>query len=622
MRITALVLGLTPLPALAQNAATRLVSANISGTAAQSPNVALSPDGRYAAFASLSISVAPGDGNGSWDVFLDDRVTNTREIVSLTSGGAQGHPLVFPAIWESEIALAVSRDARFVAFTSSAPDLVPGDTNGFVDVFVRDRTLGVTTLVSGTQSGAPSNDHAAWTRFVDFPPIGAVLEVAPTGISITPDGRFVAFASRASNLVPLDSNLRQDVFVRDLVNGTLERVSVSSSGIQGDFDSFAPSLSADGRFVAFQSLATNLVTGDTNQRGDVFVRDRLLGTTERVSVSSTGAQGDDHSTWSIFHIPPAICSDCPPILRRLRSQISADGRWVAFTSQSALLDPLVAGVGPYAYLHDRAAHTTRNLTPFADGGAGNPSVSANGRFVALVSAATNLGPADSNGSADVYRIDLALGTTTLESVDALGVQARGDANAVVLADDGVQLAFTTLAPLDALDVPDTLDAYARGAAASSFVDACEGTLGTCPCGNVGASGHGCASSAVADGARLIATGVPSVTTDTLVLTCAGIPTSAAAIFLQAPTSSPSAAAPTFGDGTLCLAGNLLRLRTRTARSGVAQLGIAGDPRVSALGAVPPLGATVHYQTVYRNAASFCTSATSNASNSIATSWTP
>src|SRR5262249_21079352 len=127
--------------------------------------------------------------------------------------------------------------------------------------------------------------------------------------SMTPDGRFVAFLSYASNLVPGDTNGRPDMFVRDRLNDTTERVSVSSAGVQANGDSFEPSISADGRFVSFISYATNLVPGDTNGHVDVFVRDRLAGVTERISVSSTGAQGNDDS---------------------LSSSTSADGHFVAF----------------------------------------------------------------------------------------------------------------------------------------------------------------------------------------------------------------------------------------------------------------------------------------------------
>jgi Tol biopolymer transport system component len=206
------------------------------------------------------------------------------ERVSVDSSGAQGHGD------SGYFRSSISADGRYVAFASDAPDLVPGDTNGSRDVFVRDRLNGTTERVStdagGVQGNADSHDPG-----------------------LSADGRFVTFESLASNLVPGDSNAVSDIFVRDRLTGTTERVSVDSSGVQGNLASFAPSISADGRLVAFASAASNLVANDTNARGDVFVRDRLLGTTQRVSVSSAGAQASG-------------ASDEPAI--------SADGRFVSF----------------------------------------------------------------------------------------------------------------------------------------------------------------------------------------------------------------------------------------------------------------------------------------------------
>src|SRR5262245_14744353 len=183
---------------------------------------------------------------------------------------------------------------------------------------------GVTTRVSVDSAGLEGN---------------AESELA----AVSADGRFVAFASLASNLVPGDTNDASDVFVHDRLTGRTERVSVDDRGRQGDGASGLigtgghPAISADGRFVAFPSFATNLVRGDTNGPAiaDVFVRDRLLGTTERVSVSSTGAQAD---------------ADCDS------PAISADGRFVAFTSRTTTFvpnDPFTSDV----FVRDRVAGT-------------------------------------------------------------------------------------------------------------------------------------------------------------------------------------------------------------------------------------------------------------------------
>src|SRR3989440_5054627 len=185
---------------------------------------------------------------------------NTKRV-SVDSHGAQG-------IGDSE-GPSISADGRFVAFYSSAANLVGGDTNGARDVFVLDRKTGKTTRVSVDSHGAQGNGDSE-------------------GPSISTDGRFVAFYSLASNLVAGDTNGVRDVFVRDRKTGKTTRVSVNSHGAQTKRQSIVRSISADGRFVAFYSAATNLVGGDTNAAGDVFVRDRKTGKTNRVGEGCHG----------------------------------------------------------------------------------------------------------------------------------------------------------------------------------------------------------------------------------------------------------------------------------------------------------------------------------------------
>src|SRR5215211_278158 len=168
---------------------------------------------------------------------------------------------------------SISSDGRFVAFESEASNLVTNDTNGFIAAFVRVLQTGATERVSVNSSEAQADN---WS---DHP-------------SISSDGRFVAFGSIATNLVANDTNGFRDAFVRDLWMGSTQRVSIDSSGKQGNLNSYRPSISSDGRFVAFESEASNLVANDTNNAPDIFVRDRQGGTTERVSVSSSEAQAD------------------------------------------------------------------------------------------------------------------------------------------------------------------------------------------------------------------------------------------------------------------------------------------------------------------------------------------
>src|SRR5438093_242361 len=306
---------------------TERVSVASGGTEANGASLssALSADGRFVAFDSAATDLVAADTNGVSDVFVHDRQTGATERVSVASGGAQGDGssgrigFAFPP--------ALSADGRFIAFVSSATSLVAGDTNGATDVFVHDRQTGTTERVSvGSGGGTQGTGNSG--GFFAFP-------------ALSGDGRLVAFQSDATNLVAGDTNGATDVFVHDRQTGTTERVSVASGGRQGNGTSAGPALSADGRFVAFYSTATNLVAGDTNGATDVFVRDRQTGTTERASVASGGTQGNG--------------SSAGPVL-------SADGGLVAFHSTAT---NLVAGDANGAYdvfVHDRAVSTTTSST--------------------------------------------------------------------------------------------------------------------------------------------------------------------------------------------------------------------------------------------------------------------
>jgi Tol biopolymer transport system component len=370
--------------ASAQPGTTERASVSSSGEQGNdlSGSPSISADGRFVAFSSYASNLVPGDTNGDLDVFVRDRELGTTERVSLSPIGDQGDgDSYYPSI---------SADGRFVAFQSSASSLVPGDTNGVVDVFVRDRQLGTTERVSVSSSGGQGNNESGYP-------------------SISADGRFVAFQSYASNLVPGDTNGRADVFVRDRQLETTERVSLSSSGEQGNSESWYLSISADGRFVAFQSSASNLVPGDTNVDHDVFVRDRQLGTTGRVSVSSSGEQGN----YAASRYP----------------SISADGRFVAFSSYAPNLVPGDTNGTHDVFVRDRELGTTERVSLSSSGEQGNsqswdPSISADGRFVAFFSWASNLVPGDTNGYLDAFVRDRELGTTERVSLSSSGEQGN------------------------------------------------------------------------------------------------------------------------------------------------------------------------------------------------------
>jgi Tol biopolymer transport system component len=319
----------------------------------------ISADGRFVAFESFATNLVAGDGNGTIDVFVRDRLAGTTELVSLATGGAQGNSSsYFPSI---------SADGRLVGFTSSASNLVAGDTNGVTDAFVRDRQAGATARIDLGPGGLQANGPSELS-------------------SISADGRFAAFASTASNLVPGDTNGFSDVFVRDLQAETTERASVSTAGAQGNSAAYSYSISGDGRFATFYGNATNLVAGDTNGVPDVFVRDRQLATTERVSVATGGAQGNGRS-------------DAP--------RVSADGHFVAFFSEASNLAPGDTNGSADVFVRDLQQGTTERVSVSTDGTQGNsasryPAFSSDGRFVAFDSSSANLVLGDTNGVNDVF----------------------------------------------------------------------------------------------------------------------------------------------------------------------------------------------------------------------------
>ncbi|MCY2960820.1 MAG: hypothetical protein NTY35_11690 [Planctomycetota bacterium] len=267
---------------------------------------AISADGRHVSFQSLASNLVAGDTNGELDVYLKDLATGAIERVSVGTGGIEGHGPSGPRS-------ALSADGRFVAFTSAAPDLVAGDTNGDEDVFLRDRWLGKTVRVSVATDGAQADFNSALA-------------------SMSADGRFVAFVTSSAQLVPGDANAAEDVFLRDVVAATTERVSLGAGGIEGDGDSPTASISADGRYVAFASWSTTFGTAGLPGRAQVYLRDRRVATTAIISMSSAGVAGNDDSAF------PAM---------------SADGRRIVFVSFATNLVPLDQNGFEDAFVHDR-----------------------------------------------------------------------------------------------------------------------------------------------------------------------------------------------------------------------------------------------------------------------------
>jgi Tol biopolymer transport system component len=409
-------------------AAAQFERLSVSSTGAQGDDgsfgAATSADGRFTAFISRASNLVAGDTNGRCDAFVRDAQAGTTERMSLTAAGDESAGGV-----ECFVTPAISGDGRRVVFVSSAADLVAGDSGGWTDVFVRDRAAGTTTRVSETASGEEAQGNS--------------LDPA-----ISEDGHAVAFASNAPNLVPGAAYSLGTLYARDLTTGAVEWVAPRDESLGGTGSSYQPSLSADGRFVAFGSNDAGLVDGDTNLRPDVFVRDRALDATTRVSVDSEGGEAD-HETSFQGSGDPAI---------------SADGRYVAFTSDARDLVPDVTTTPLQVYVRDRSAGVTTIASVNAAGDEGfggdsvGPSISANGRIVAFHTEANNLYPGHVFGSADIVVRDTVAGTTR-----ALTVAPGSDQSSFSpsLSADGSLVAFASLAPLLAADTNGLIDVYRR-----------------------------------------------------------------------------------------------------------------------------------------------------------------
>jgi len=388
--------------ASAATGATTRVSVASDGTQAnndsESAPSAISADGHYVAFGSSASNLVAGDTNGKWDVFVRDRDTGATTRVSVATDDTQ-------ADTDSYVA-GISADGRYVAFVSLASNLVAGDTNGQRDLFVQDRVTGATTRVSVATDGTQANKNDG-------------LQSA-----ISADGRYVAFHSSASNLVAGDTNGTNDVFVHDRVTGATTRASVATDGTQANGHNFGVSISADGGYVAFDSLASNLVAGDTNGKWDVFVHDRDTGATTRVSVATDGTQANNESLGAI----------------------SADGRFVAFGSLASNLVAGDTNGQRDVFMHDRDAGATTRVSVATDGTQGNgdslqPMISADGRYVTFESVASNLVAGDTNGQRDVFVHDRVTRAITRVSVASSGTQGNGDSSVPAISADGRYVAF-------------------------------------------------------------------------------------------------------------------------------------------------------------------------------------
>jgi Tol biopolymer transport system component len=418
-----------------------IISTNSQGELAvggPSSYPSMSADGRFVAFTSYATNLVPGDTNGGPtefgpDIFIKDRETGKTLRASTSSQGRQADNF-------GAIGSMISGSGRAVAFSASAQNLVPEDTNQFRDIFVKNLSTGRTDRVSTSSTGEQGTGAVFWA--------GGALHP-----SLSFGARFVAFDSEFNNLVSDDTNgdpdpgLGNDVFVKDRETNQTERSSTTGEGDQVNGPSAYPSISADGRFVAFQSKASNLVPDDTNGLPDIFVKDRRTGETTRVSVSSDGAQSNGES------LAPAI---------------SADGRFVAFVSSATNLTPGVEGHFWGVLVRDlEAGQTTRIATgtPLAIYPERiAPSLSGDGQYVAF---ATTVGEGDAPAGVEspwqVMVTDRTTGRTTLVSRNPAGEPGNGDSYHARMAVDGHSLAFESEATdLVPGDTNATADIFAVG----------------------------------------------------------------------------------------------------------------------------------------------------------------
>ena len=366
-------------------------SAGVQGIAGSNQS-AISADGRYVVFVSFASNLVSGDTNGTSDIFVHDRQTGTIERVSVGAGGTQAN--------DASNQPDISADGRYVVFESNATNLIGADTNGETDIFVHDRNSGFTiraSLANGP-TGAEGNGSSNEPRISD-------------------DGQLVAFQTDATNLFPGDGNNETDVLVRDIINNTTEVVSVNNAGTEGNDFSGDARISGDGQFVGFTSAATNLVVGDGNGTNDVFVRDIINNTTERVSVSSVGAEGN-----GISSLP----------------SLSFDGQYVAFTSNASNLVAGDTNNTTDVFVHNRNSDNTVRVSVSSGGAQGDdqsrfPDISADGRYISFGSFATTLVTGDTNSNLDIFLHDRMDGETERVSISVSGAEGDGNSGQPVIA---------------------------------------------------------------------------------------------------------------------------------------------------------------------------------------------
>lgn len=399
---------------------TRLVSVDPQGSpiTVQATSPRISRTGRYVVFES-SGRFSPGLMNRSRQIHLRDRTAGTTTRVSVSSTGEAANG--------SSSLGGISANGRWVVFSSTANNLVPLDTNGVEDVFVRDVVAGVTVRASVTSLGAQANDES-------YQPV------------ISADGHTVAFTSKATNLAPNDTNDAADVFVRELGTFATYRVSVTSMGLELPSGGDEPSISGDGRYVAFGSTDP-IDDADTNDYNDVYLRDRTDAETTWISRTTSGGVPEDGASY--------------------QPTIAADGSVIGFVSTAPNLVPVDKNGTVDAFLWIRATNKVKLITRTPTGAAPKGEtwvlgVSADGTRVAFISDAPGFVANDTNGTIDAFVLDRTTGDVRRVSVRSAGGQVTAPTWEVAISGDGRFAAMESRARLSAADTDSLDDVFVRG----------------------------------------------------------------------------------------------------------------------------------------------------------------
>lgn len=536
----------------------------------------------------------------------------------------------------------MSGDGRFVVYTSLANNLTPDDTSAASDIFLHDLVLGTRELISvripgmlapGECGGPVVSDDGNWvaywstaTNLVAGGTATADIYVRDraaatttcittgwagnsTAPTITPDGRYLAFQSLADNVVA--GGMFEDVFRYDRQTNTFVLISQSTAGVAGNMESLAPRISADGNQVTFLTASSNFLLQDTNGVVDVYLRDVAAVRTRRTSVNWLGNELTSASS---------------------TASMTRDGGMLCFVNAEAAASSGDSDVNDDVLVRTlQGGFLTRVSTPASGKGGNGISndgvIAGNGRYVAFRSNGTDLVPADPTpGAADIYLKDMETRAIEVVSLSSAGA-AAGDPSSPALSLDGRFIAFATTTGLVSGDANGLTEIYVRDRGVIVFTTPCagDGSSTPCPCGNPGYPGNGCENYGLTGGVRLAATGNPSLSGDTLHLALTGFSALTTPLaYFQGDGLLNGGLGVAFGDGVHCVGGNTIRFARRNSVNGMSEYGagVPSDTAVSIAGHVDVPGSTRYYQATYFNFGSFCGQLRRNWSNSIAVVWAP